>query len=74
MRDDITIGEWLREEWLPALAVGTLRPKTLESYESHGRIHLAPRALGAMRLQDLSRERIAKHYAMLRTERPSTGP
>jgi integrase len=68
VRDDMTLGEWLTDEWLPSLAVGKLRETTLASYRSHVDNHLAPTKLGAIRLQQLSRERISAHYAWIQTQ------
>jgi integrase len=64
-KDNITLGDWLVDDWLPSLAIGNLRPTTLASYRSHVTHHLAPTNLGAIRLQELSRERIAAQYAWL---------
>ncbi|MGO8683410.1 MAG: tyrosine-type recombinase/integrase [Thermoleophilia bacterium] len=64
-RDDLTLGEWLTDEWLPSLAVGKLRETTRASYRSHVDNHLAPTKLGTIRLQQLTRERISAHYAWL---------
>jgi len=64
-RDNITLGEWLTSEWLPSLEIGKLRETTRASYTSHVTHHLAPTKLGAVPLQELSRERIAAHYAEL---------
>jgi integrase len=67
VRDQITLAQWL-SEWLDTLAVGKLRATTLAGYRSHVDIHLAPTKLGAIRLQRLSRERIAAHYAGLQSQ------
>jgi integrase len=73
MRDKITLGDWLRDEWLPSLAIGKLRATTLASYRSHVEQHLAPTKLGAETLQDVTRERIAAHYAWLLKEGRADG-
>ena len=65
VRDNITLGEWLTDEWLPSLAIGKLRETTRASYTSHVMHHLAPTKLGTVPLQELTRERIAAHYAEL---------
>jgi len=65
VRDNITLGEWLTDEWLPSLAIGKLRETTRASYASHVAHHLAPTQLGTVPLQELTRERIAAHYAEL---------
>jgi integrase len=65
VRQDITLGEYLENEWLPGLAATKLRATTQASYRQHVRYHLAPTPLGAMRLQQLTRERIMAHYARL---------
>ena len=68
VRDNITLAEYLQDEWLPSLEIGSLRPTTLASYRSHVRNHLAPTKLGGVRLQQLRREQIARHYAWLLSE------
>ena len=65
VRQDITLGQYLEDEWLPSLAATKLRATTQASYRQHVRDHLAPTPLGAMRLQQLTRERIMAHYAWL---------
>lgn len=65
VRDNITLAEYLLEEWLPSLEISALRPTTLASYRSHVIHHLAPTKLGGVRLQQLRREQIARHYAWL---------
>jgi integrase len=67
VKDDVTLGDWLTDEWVPSLQFGKLRATTRAAYESHVKHHLAPTALGAMRLQELTRERIGAHYAALLT-------
>ena len=57
-----------QSKWLPSLEIGSLRPTTLASYKSHVKNHLAPTKLGAVRFQQLRRERIAKRYAWLLAE------
>jgi integrase len=68
VRDNVTLSEWLTEEWLPSLEVGKLRQTTRASYKCHVIHHLAPTKLGAIPLQELSRESIAAHYADLLKE------
>jgi len=63
----LTLGEYLRDMWLPSLANGNLRPTTLASYEIHVTHHLTPR-LGATPLQRLNRDLIGVHYAWLLKE------
>lgn len=65
VRDNITLGAWLTDEWLPSLEGGKLRETTRASYVSHVKHHLAPTKLGALPLQQLTRERISAHYALL---------
>jgi integrase len=72
-RDNITLGAWLTDEWLPSLSNGKLRATTLQSYRSHVEHHIAPTKLGAMPLQTVSREAIAKHYAQLRVDGRADG-
>lgn len=67
VRDRITLGKWLVDEWLPSLESGKLRATTRQGYRSHVLHHLAPPPLGAMQLQAVTREAIARHYAALRT-------
>jgi integrase len=68
VRDNITLAKYLQNEWLPSLEIGALRPTTLASYRSHVKNHLALTKLGAVRLQQLRREQIAKHYSWLLAE------
>lgn len=63
----LTLGEYLRDMWLPSLANGNLRPTTLASYEIHVTHHLTPR-LGSVPLQRLNRDVIGAHYAWLLKE------
>jgi integrase len=65
VRDDVPYGVWLIEEWLPSLEHGRLRATTRASYASHVNNHLAPTKLGAVPIQQLTREQIAAHYAWL---------
>src|SRR5664280_2091355 len=65
---NVTLAEFLQDEWLPSLEIGSLRRTTLASHRSHVRNHLAPTKLGGVRLQQLRREQIAKHYAWLLAE------
>lgn len=73
VRDKITLTEYLEEEWLPALAIGKLRPSTLASYKSHVKHHFAGSKLGELPLQQLSRQKIAAHYELLRKEGRADG-
>lgn len=68
VHENITLAEYLQDEWLPSLEIGSLRPTTLVSYRSHVKNHLAPTKLGGVRLQQLRREQIAKHYGWLLAE------
>ena len=63
----LTLGEYLRDVWLPSLQNGNLRGTTLSSYEIHVTHHLAPR-LGSTSLQRLNRDLIGAHYAWLLRE------
>jgi integrase len=65
VRDGITLREYLEDEWLPSLSMSNLRATTLASYRSHVTHHLAPTKLGAIRLQQLNRQKIAAHYGWL---------
>lgn len=60
----VTLGEYLRDMWLPSLQNGNLRASTLASYEVHVTQHLVPR-LGSTPLQRLNRDVIGAHYAWL---------
>jgi integrase len=66
-RSKLTLGEYLRDMWLPSLQNGNLRPTTLASYEIHVTHHLTPH-LGSMPLQRLNRDVIGAHYAWLLKE------
>ena len=61
----LTLREYLEDRWLPGLEVSDLRPKTVEGYRSHVKYHLAGGTFGASLLQELTRDRIAAHYAEL---------
>ncbi len=63
----LTLGQYLRDMWLPSLANGNLRATTLASYEIHVVHHLTPK-LGATPLQRLNRDVIGAHYAWLLKE------
>jgi integrase len=66
-RDSVTLGAYLRDEWLPSLTSAKIRKTTAASYESHVVNHLYP-ALGSVPLQKLTRERIAKAYGTMLAE------
>ncbi len=63
----LTLGEYLRDLWLPSLQNGNLRATTLAGYEIHVTHHLVPQ-LGAVPLQRLNRDLIGAHYAWLLRE------
>ena len=63
----LTLGEYLRDMWLPSLANGNLRATTLASYEINVVHHLTPK-LGATPLQRLNRDVIGAHYVWLLKE------
>jgi integrase/predicted RNA-binding Zn-ribbon protein involved in translation (DUF1610 family) len=65
--NNVTVGEFLRDEWLPSLTSSRIRPTTLASYESHVVNHLCPQ-LGSVPLQKLTRERISKAYGVMLAE------
>lgn len=48
----VTVSEFLRNEWLPALRISKLRPSTLASYEQIIRTRVLP-TIGGYRLRDL---------------------
>src|SRR5215213_3787957 len=62
----VTVGEYLTGEWLPAIA-GTVRPLTLQRYETTVRHRLVP-ALGDRRLQALTPAHLNAFYAQLERE------
>lgn len=64
-RDRLTVREYLESRWLPGLAVGDLRRRTVEGYRSHVEHHLASGTFGDVVLQDLTRDQILAHYAKL---------
>ena len=57
------VGEFLSNEWLPAIA-STIRPTTFLSYQGHVERHLVP-ALGRLPLQQLTGAHINAFYAKL---------
>jgi integrase len=65
VRSDITLSTWLTDEWLPSLEAGRLRESTREGYASHVNTHIVGTALGALPMQQLSRERLSAFYAEL---------
>jgi integrase len=60
---DKTIGEFLVDEWLPAIR-STIRATTYRGYESHVRVHLVPH-LGAVRLTALDARIVNVMYGRL---------
>jgi integrase len=60
---DRTIGEFLVDEWLPAIR-STIRATTLRGYESHVRVHLVPH-LGALKLTQLDARTVNVMYGRL---------
>ena len=57
----ITLAEYLKDEWLPAIAC-TIRPTTLSSYTTHVKRHIIPR-LGKTPLKKLNGAAINTFYA-----------
>src|SRR5664280_1895788 len=62
-RKDVTLSEFLLEEWLPAIP-STIRSTTYSSYATHVMKHIAP-TLGRVKLQKLSPIMINALYAQL---------
>jgi integrase len=58
-----TVAAWL-DHWLTNIAVRRVRPRTLESYESMIRIHIAP-GIGRHRLDRLQPEHLDRFYTDL---------
>lgn len=74
----LTLAEYLRDVWLPAIRGEDLKAATLSSYESLAAHHLigpaeAPYLLGLTPLQKLTREAIKAHYAELDVHGRSDG-
>ena len=66
----MTLAEYLRDKWLPAVRGEGLKATALDSYEDHVKHHLigpakAPYLLGATPLQKVTREAIRAHYGQL---------
>jgi len=68
VHENITVGKWLTEEWLPSLELSGLRATTLDGYRRSVRLHLAVGAFGRIPLQRLSREHIIAHHIWLRDQ------
>jgi integrase len=62
-RKDVTLGEFLLEEWLP-VTQNTIRSTTHASYSTHVKKHILP-TLGRVRLQKLAPVMINALYAQL---------
>jgi integrase len=62
-RKDVTLGEFLREEWLP-VTQNTIRSTTYASYSTHVKKHIVP-TLGRVKLQKLAPVMINALYAQL---------
>ena len=62
-RKDVTLGEFLLEEWLP-VAKSTIRSTTHASYATHVRKHILP-SLGRVKLQKITPVMINALYAQL---------
>ena len=62
-RRDVTVDEFLREEWLP-IVESTVRSTTYSSYATHVQKHIAP-TLGLVKLQKLTPVMINALYAQL---------
>ncbi len=64
--DDLTLGAWL-EHWLDNVLPMTARWKTLSTYRSQVRLHVAP-ALGGWRLSEIQPEHLEAHYRRMQTD------
>ncbi|MFH1410381.1 MAG: N-terminal phage integrase SAM-like domain-containing protein [Patescibacteria group bacterium] len=62
-RRDVTLGEFLREEWLPIIE-NTIRSTTHASYSTHVKKHILP-TLGRIKLKKLTPVMINALYAQL---------
>ena len=62
-RKDVTLGEFLLEEWLPVIE-STIRSTTYSSYATHVQKHILP-TLGRVKLQKLTPVMINALYAQL---------
>lgn len=60
---NVTVAEFLTEEWLPAIAA-SVRPSTRLSYAGNVRLHVIP-SIGSMTLQALQPSRVNRLYAQL---------
>ena len=60
----ITLGEFLREQWLPHVAENT-RPLTYKNYASIVKNHVIDEPLGAVRLRDVGWEQLQALYRSL---------
>lgn len=68
-RDKITVREWFENEWTPTKSDGDpLARSTQAGYRAHVKNHIAGTKLGAIPLQELSREDLKRHFAWLRAE------
>ena len=65
-RKDVTLGEFLQEEWLPIIE-STIRSTTHASYKTHAQKHILP-TLGLVKLQRLTPVMINALYAQLLKE------
>jgi integrase len=66
-----TLGEFLREDWLPALGARGLRPNTQTAYEAKLRKHVLRRDIASVPLQRLRPEHLNRLYAQLVAEKLS---
>jgi len=64
--DDLTLAAWL-DHWLDSVLPMTARWKTLSTYRSQMRLHVAP-ALGAWRMREIQPEHLEAHYRRMQTE------
>lgn len=60
----VTVADFLRNEWLPALRISKLRPSTLASYEQIIRTRVLP-TIGGYRLRDLRQGHLEELYVDL---------
>ena len=69
--DRLTLGEWVRESWLPTIA-SRVKPSTLDSYRRNMDIHVLP-AVGALPLQQLTALKLNALYGDLLTHAGNRG-
>ncbi|MEX2253370.1 MAG: site-specific integrase [Thermoleophilaceae bacterium] len=70
--DRITLGEWVRESWLPMIE-SRIKPSTFDSYRRNMELHVLP-ALGGRPLQQLTAAILNALYAQLLIGGNGRGP